>query len=74
MGDPFGTIAGVYRHFELELTPAARARMEAYLAHKPKGKFGRHAYSFADLELDLASERARFARYQERYAVKSEVV
>jgi hypothetical protein len=74
MSDPWGTISGVYRHFDLELTPQARSRMERYLAQKPKGKFGRHEYSFAELGLDLASERARFARYQERYAVKSEVV
>jgi hypothetical protein len=73
MADPWGTIAGVYEHFGLELAPQARARMERYLANKPKGKHGRHEYAFADLGLDLATERARFARYQERYGVKSEV-
>src|SRR5262249_45497598 len=73
MADPWGTIAGVYARFDLEFTREARARMEQYLARKPKGKFGRHEYSFADLGLDLDTERARFARYQERYGVKSEV-
>jgi hypothetical protein len=73
MSDPWGTIAAVYEHFGLELGAAARARMERYLAHKPRGKFGRHEYSFGDLGLDLATERERFARYQERYGVKSEV-
>jgi hypothetical protein len=73
MSDPWSTIAGVYEHFGLELAAAARSRMERYLAHKPRGKFGRHEYSFADLGLDLGTERERFARYQERYGVKSEV-
>jgi hypothetical protein len=74
MADPWGAIGGVYEQFGFELTPQARAHMQQYLTHKPKGKFGRHEYSFADLGLDLATERARFARYQERYGVKSEVV
>jgi hypothetical protein len=74
ISDPWGTIAGVYEHFGFELAPRARERMERYLAAKPKGKFGRHEYSFGELGLDLARERARFARYQERYGVKSEVV
>ena len=74
MSDPWGTIDGVYAQFGLELRPQARERMQQYLAHKPRGKFGRHEYSFADLGLDLGTERARFARYQERYGVNSEVV
>lgn len=74
MADPWGTIAGVYKRFGFELTPEARARMQSYLAHKPKGKFGRHEYSFADLGLDLATERARFAVYQARCGVESEVL
>ncbi len=73
MTDPIGTIAGVYRHFGWEYGEDARARMRGYLDAKPRGKFGKHFYSFHDLGLDLATERARYAAYQERYGVVSEV-
>ena len=73
MKDPFDTISGVYDYFGWEYTPEARSRMETYLANKPRGKFGKHFYSFHDLGLDLATERARYAGYQERFGVESEV-
>ena len=47
--------------------------MRAYLADKPQGKHGAHSYSFRDLDLDLATERARFRAYQERFDIPSEV-
>ena len=73
MTDPIGTIAGVYRHFGWEYGEDARARMRGYLDAKPRGKFGKHFYSFHDLGLDLATARARYAADQERYGVVSEV-
>lgn len=73
MRDPFGTIAKLYDHFGLVLTGGALARMRAYLAAKPRAKHGAHRYSFDDLGLDLAAERRRFAAYQERFRVPSEV-
>lgn len=73
MRDPFETIAKLYDHFGIELTREADERMRAYLAAKPQGKHGVHHYSFGDLNLDLATERARFAAYQERFDVPSEV-
>jgi hypothetical protein len=71
--DPFATIAKAYDHFGIEYTAEAERRMRDYLANKPQGKHGAHSYSFEDLELDLATERARFAAYQERFGVPSEV-
>ena len=73
MADPFGTIHKLYDHFGLELSADVEGKMRAYLANKPRGKFGAHRYAFQDLGLDLATERARFASYQERYGVESEV-
>jgi hypothetical protein len=73
MKDPFETIRGVYAHFGREYTAEADTAMRDYLAAKPKGKHGVHAYSFHDLGLDLEEERARFVAYQERYDVPSEV-
>jgi hypothetical protein len=74
MDVPFETIAGVYEYFGWEYTDEAETGMRAYLEHKPRGKFGKHFYSFDDLGLDLATERERYAGYQERFNVPSEVV
>lgn len=71
---PFDTIRGAYEYFGWDYTPNAEKAMRDYLEHKPKGKFGKHFYSFDDLGLDLATERARYRRYQQRFDVPSEVV
>lgn len=73
MADPFGVIRGIYEHFGWAYSGQAEARMRAYLAEKPRGRFGQHFYAFDDLGLDLETERARYAAYQERYGVVSEV-
>jgi hypothetical protein len=73
MKDPFGTIARVYEGFGWKYSETAQRRMREYLDHKPRGKFGKHFYDFRDLGLDLETERARYADYQARYGVESEV-
>jgi len=73
MKDHFATLRGVYQHFGWEYTEEAERRQRSYLEHKPRGKFGRHFYDFKDLGLDLPTERARYARYQARFGVESEV-
>lgn len=73
MQDPFATLAGVYAHYGLPFTAAAEASMRAYLDAKPKGKHGAHRYEFEHTGFDVAEERARFAQYQARYDVPSEV-
>ncbi len=73
MDRPFDTIRGVYEYFGWDYTADAEARMRTYLDHKPRGKFGRHFYSFHDLGLDLATERARYGDYQACFDVPSEV-
>ncbi|NND68572.1 MAG: sulfotransferase, partial [Halioglobus sp.] len=70
MEDPLVCIERTYAHFGMELTEAARSRMVAYLADKPRGKFGAHAY---EVDAARASERALFRRYQEAYAVPDEI-
>ncbi len=73
MADHFGVIRQVYEHFAWAYTADAEARMRAYLAEKPRGKFGKHFYAFEDLGLELETERARYAEYQAHYRVASEV-
>jgi hypothetical protein len=73
VSDPIGELRRLYASTGLELAPEAEARMRAYLAARPKDRRGAHRYTFADTGLDLARERARFAKYQQRFGVPSEI-
>ncbi|MEE2674473.1 MAG: sulfotransferase, partial [Myxococcota bacterium] len=63
----------IYAHWDLPLGDHARQRMRDYVAGNPPGRHGKHAYSFADMGLDLDEERMKFAAYQARFDVPSEV-
>lgn len=74
MADQLGTIQRVYALADLELTPQARARIEAYLAANPRGKHGQVAYDIAgDFGIDVPALRERFAFYSDRFDVRPEV-
>ena len=72
--DEIAMVRRIYAHFELELSAEAEARMRRFLAANPKDKHGAHRYALADAGLDPATERARYARYQQRYGITSEPV
>lgn len=72
--DQVGQIAGIYDALGWEFPPATEQGMREYLASRPKDKHGVHEYSFADLRLDPDAERAKFARYQSRFAVPEETI
>lgn len=66
---PAAVVGSCYRHFGWDLPDATRDAMEEYLDEHPQGRLGGHEYTFAGLGLDPVEERARFARYVERFAV-----
>ncbi len=70
MEDPIACIQGVYNHFWLKLSDETKAKMLNYLKHKPKDKFGKHAYEVSESK---AKERHFFKRYQAHYNVPNEV-
>jgi hypothetical protein len=72
MQSPVDTIRGIYEHFSMEFGAEDEERIRSYLASKPRGKHGRHAYRVQDLDIDIARERDRFRAYQDRYAIPSE--
>lgn len=74
VADPIATVRRIYDRFDLELTPAALARMQAYLAANPDDKHGKHGHRFADTGLDVTDERAKVRRYVERFGVIEEEV
>lgn len=65
---PLEALDGLYRRMGLDFTPQARDAVSAYLAHKPKGKFGAHNYG---IDKDDRT-RALFKRYQDYFNVPSE--
>jgi hypothetical protein len=72
--DQVGQIAGIYDALGWDLPDETEQGMRDYLESRPKDKHGVHEYSFADLRLDPDAERAKFARYQARFAVPEEAV
>jgi sulfotransferase family protein len=72
MADEVGMVRRIYRHFGLELGAEAERRMRSFLAANPKDKHGAHRYTLADAGLDAATERRRYARYQERFGIAAE--
>lgn len=70
MDDPMACIERIYAHFAMKLSALAEARMQDYLASKPKGKFGQHAYK---VDAERAKDRPLFRRYQEAHAVPDEM-
>ena len=69
MQEPLGCVEHIYAHFDAPLTSTAKERMQAYLAAKPRGKFGAHRYEVGDAE---RAERKLFQNYQRAYQVPDE--
>lgn len=66
--DPIASLQKLYGNMGFDFTDRARAAVEAYLAHKPKGKFGVHTYA-----VDKGDRtRQLFQRYQQYFNVPSE--
>lgn len=73
LADPIAAVAGVYDAFGLTLSAEAERRMRAYLAAKPQGRHGVHAWRLEDTGIDADAARERFAAYRERFGVPAEV-
>ncbi len=72
LADPIGTIATLYDRWGVELTPAAEARMRAFLADHAQDRHGTHRYALADTGLVEGELRERARRYTEYFDVTAE--
>ncbi len=70
--EPMSAIAGVYDWLDVELTPAALAAMQAFLAEHPKDKYGAHGYDAADYGIDPGAIRRQYADYIDAYSIPLE--
>jgi len=74
MKDEIAVVRRIYDHWGFALSAEAEARMRRFLAANRVDKHGRHTYALSLGGLDEATERRRYAAYQEHYAVPSEAV
>ena len=72
MADPIAAIRHVYRQLGMELSAEVEERMRAYLAAKPKGRFGPHVYEEAPPAV-TAAERAAYQEYETFFQVAREI-
>jgi hypothetical protein len=62
IADPLGTVADIYRKFDIPLTDEARQAMEASHAESQSGaRAPKHTYSLADYGLTAEAVKERFA-------------
>jgi hypothetical protein len=71
MDDPLAALRSLYERLGMPFGAEVEARTLAYLAAKPRGKFGIHRYDVGGEGL-RDRERALFRAYQERYGVPDE--
>jgi hypothetical protein len=72
LADPMGVVEKIYDHFDFVLTGEAADAMRLFIANNPQGKHGVHLYAPESYGLDVPAERARFARYTERFGIEPE--
>ena len=72
LADPIGCVRRIYAAAGDALSPAAQARMEAWIADNRQEKHGRHDYAAEDFGLSAAELRGRLAFYQQRFAVPTD--
>jgi hypothetical protein len=72
VGDPLGTVAALYRHFGRAFDPHAAARIGQLVAARPNGGYGARRSQLEDYGLDPVIERARYARYVQRFEIRAE--
>jgi hypothetical protein len=69
VADPVGTVAGLYRHFGLELAQGVADAIGRFATAVPKGGYGPRNYRFEDHGLNADAEREKFRCYVERFGI-----
>jgi hypothetical protein len=72
LADPVGSVEQAYRRMQREFTPEHAERIRAYLAEKPRGKFGVHKYRAVEWGFDAEALRGRLSPYIDHFGVTLE--
>ncbi|MBY0401068.1 sulfotransferase, partial [Myxococcota bacterium] len=70
--DPVATIRAAYEGMGRDFTAEHAERIRAYLAEKPRGKFGVHRYTPEEWGFTVAELRSALAPYVERFGIELE--
>jgi hypothetical protein len=73
MADDIAMVERIYAVAGLPVTADARARLDAFMADNPRGKWGRVIYDLrTDFGIEPAELRRRFGFYFDRFAIQAE--
>lgn len=72
MRDPVATLRAAYEAMERAFTAEHAARIERYLAEKPRAKFGTHRYTAEEWGYDANDVRERLAPYIDYFGIALE--
>jgi hypothetical protein len=72
VSDPVAAIEVAYAGLDRTLADSHAAAIEAYVAEKPKGKFGAHRYTPEEWGFDAAALRGELAGYLDHFAIATE--
>ena len=72
LADPLGAAKRVYAHFDLELTPEAEKRMQAWIDDNPRGKYGEHRYTLEQFGLTDRAITEPYAPYIDYFQIERE--
>ncbi len=70
ISDPLNTVAGIYKHFGMTFSDAARDAVAQWLRDNPQDKHGVHKYTGEQFGLDVNQVRERFGFYIDRFGVE----
>jgi hypothetical protein len=69
--DPIGTVRDIYDHYDLAWSEEFAQRLNNYVQHNPRGKYGAHRYAPEDFGQTEEAISERFAAYIERFELTS---
>ncbi len=72
MADPAAAVEALYDKMGRTFLPEHADAIRAYIAAKPKGKFGKHKYTLEEWGLDRAAFREKMLPYTDYYGVQLE--
>jgi hypothetical protein len=74
MADPVTAVSQAYESMGRDLTGPHADAIRSYVANRPQGTFGKHAYSADSFGIDEQALRERMRPYTDHYGVRLEVL
>ena len=72
VADPFKAVSELYANFDLPLGNAAGARIRAFIAGRPNGRYGHNPTRLEDYGLSAPALREAYRFYTDHFAIAAE--